>query len=90
MCATPTTGHALYVHGKTYFSRTGGGTVATGHSTHAVSVSGLTSSDLVLVTLQTANAGMYVLGAVPATGKFTLHLSKNAPHPTKFAWFVLK
>jgi hypothetical protein len=49
----------------------------------------MTSESLVLVTLQSARSGVHVLGAVPADGKFTVHLSKKAPRLTKFAWFVV-
>jgi hypothetical protein len=87
--ASSSTGHALSVHGRTYFSLSGSGSVSAGHSVESVSVSGLTSSSLVLVTLQSAFSDVYVQSAVPASGHFTVHLSKKAPHATKFAWFVL-
>jgi hypothetical protein len=64
-------------------------TVPKGQSSETVSVSGMTSESLVLVTLQSARSGVHVLGAVPADGKFTVHLSKKAPRLTKFAWFVV-
>ena len=42
-----------------------------------------------LVTLQSVLARVYVHGAVPADGEFTVHLSKKAPRDTRFAWHVL-
>lgn len=87
--ASSATGTALKVHGKASFSRSGSSTVAKGHSTKSVSVPGLTGSSLVLVTLQSAASGLYLEAAVPASGKFTVHLNKHAPHSMKFAWFIL-
>jgi hypothetical protein len=68
---------------------TGSASVPKGRSTETVSVSGMTLDSLVLVTLQSVNSGVHVLGAVPAHGEFTVHLSKKAPQATKFAWSVL-
>jgi hypothetical protein len=87
--AVSTSGTALYVNGKVHFSRSGSGTIATGHSSLAVSVPGLTSSSLVIVTLQKVVSGVYVLGVSPTTGHFTVNINKNAPTSMKFAWFVL-
>lgn len=87
--ATSTTGDALYVNGKTHFTRAGSGTIAAGHTNLAVSVSGLTSSSLVLVTLQRAVTGVYVLGVNVTTGHFTAYINTAAPSSIKFAWFVL-
>lgn len=87
--ARSTTGTALSVSGKVHFSRSGSSSVSTGVASKTVSVPGMTSSSLVLVTLQSAYSGVYVQSAVPASGKFTLHLSKKATHTTHFAWFVI-
>jgi hypothetical protein len=43
----------------------------------------------VLVTLQSVLARVYMHGAVPADGEFTVHLSKKASRETRFAWYVL-
>jgi hypothetical protein len=87
--AISTSGAALKVSGKTKFSRSGAASVAQGNKTRTVTVSGMTASSLVLVTLQVSVAGLSVAGAVPAAGKFTVHLNKAAPTSMKFAWFVL-
>jgi hypothetical protein len=87
--AKSTTGTALSVSGKVHFSRSGSASVPAGHSSNTVSVSGMKASSLVLVTLQSAYAGVYVQSAVPASGMFTVHLSQTAPHKTHFAWFVI-
>jgi hypothetical protein len=87
--ATATSGTALNVTGKTKFSRSGAASVAQGHKTETVTVAGMNASSLVLVTLQVSVAGLYLAAAVPALGKFTVHLNKNAPTAVKFAWFAL-
>lgn len=87
--ASSTTGTALAVTGKVHFSRAGSATVAQGTRVKTVNVSGMTASSLVLVTLQKAVTGVYVEGAVPASGRFTVHLNKAVPTAMKFAWFVV-
>jgi hypothetical protein len=87
--ATSTSGNALEVSGMTKFSRSGAATVIAGSDTKVVTVAGLTASSLVLVTLQKFVVATWVVCVVPAAGKFTLHLNKNAAANLKFAWFVL-
>lgn len=87
--AKSVTGSALWVSGKAHFSRAGSSSVSTGHWSATVAVSGMTSSSLVLVTLQSHYSGVYVQSAVPAAGKFTVNLGAKAPHTTHFAWFVI-
>lgn len=89
LAAAGNSGTALKVTGKTSFSRSGAASVGQGSKTKAVTVSGMTATSLVLVTLQVSVAGVYVSGAVPAAGKFTVHLNKAAPTSMRFAWFVL-
>jgi len=88
--AASTTGNALVVSGKTVFSRSGAGTVGKGSATKVMNISGVTSSSLVVATLQTAATGMYITSVVPAAGKFTVHLNKAAPANLKFAWFIIR
>jgi hypothetical protein len=87
--ASSTSGTALSVSGKAHFSRSGAATVSQGTTTKTVNVSGMQSTSLVLATLQTSITGVYVAAAVPASGKFTVHLNKATPAAAKFAWFVL-
>jgi hypothetical protein len=49
----------------------------------------MTPDSLVLVTLQSVLARVYVHGAVPGHGRFTVHLNKKASRETRFAWYVL-
>jgi hypothetical protein len=87
--ASSTSGTALSVLGRAHFSRSGSASVSQGSKTKTVTVSGMKSTSLVLVTLQSSITGVYVAAAVPATGKFTVHLNKSTPAAAKFAWFVL-
>ena len=87
--ASSGTGTALYVAGKTHFSRSGSGSVAAGNKSVNVNVAGLTSGNLVLATLQKNVSGVVIAAAVSATGHFTLYLNKATPTATKFAWMVI-
>jgi hypothetical protein len=82
-------GTALNVNGKVHFSRSGAASVAQGDKTKTVNVAGMKATSLVLVTLQVSVSGLYVAAAVPALGKFTVHLNKAAPTSMRFAWFAL-
>jgi len=87
--ASSSSGLALKVTGKTQFSRSGLGQVASGNSSKVVSVTDMTTDSLVLVTLQKFVAGVYIVAAVPKAGKFTVYLNQNAPSSMKFSWFVI-
>ncbi|HZC51294.1 MAG TPA: hypothetical protein VE441_02175 [Mycobacterium sp.] len=89
MRASTTNGTALSVNGKVHFSRSGAASVAQGTRTKTVNIAGMTASSLVLVTLQKTVNGVYLEGAIPGSGKFTVRLSKTAPTAIRFAWFVV-
>lgn len=80
---------ALRVQGKAAFSRSGRAAVGAGQSSKVVTMAGVTSASLVLVTLRTRRSGVYVAAAVPATGKFTVYLNKAVTAATYFAYLVL-
>ncbi len=80
---------ALRVQGKAVFSRSGRAAVSAGQSSKVVTMAGVTSSSLVLVTLRTRRSGVYVAAAVPAAGKFTVYLNKAVTATTYFAYLVL-
>jgi hypothetical protein len=80
---------ALKVQGKATFSRSGRTYVSASHSSRAVTLAGVTTSSLVIVTLQTYRTGVYVAAAVPAAGKFTVYLNKAVTATTYFAYFIL-
>jgi hypothetical protein len=87
--ALSTSGTALHVTGKVHFSRAGSTGINKGQQTIAITVPGLSSSSLVLATLQRAAAGLFLEAAVPTTGKFTVILNKPAPIALRVAWFVI-
>jgi hypothetical protein len=80
---------ALRVSGKATFSRSGRTYFAKGAASKAITLAGVTTSSMVIATLQTYRSGFYIAAAVPATGKFTVYLNKAATATTYFAWFVI-
>ena len=80
---------ALRVMGRASFSLSGKATIASGHSSVTVTKAGVTASSLVIVTPLTNHPGVFVQSAVPAAGKFTIHLGKTATGPTVLAYLVL-
>jgi hypothetical protein len=93
--ASSNAGTALAVTGKANFSRSGIATIPSGDN--AVTVTGvpLTSTSLVLATLQQLrNVGFAlttVAAVVPstATSSFVIYLNQNVSTPTPVAWFVV-
>jgi len=73
------------------FSRSGILTVAAGQSSATKTGVALTSSSLVLATMQQDRTGVYVRSAVPnaAASSFTIHLSKAVTVSTSVAWFLV-
>lgn len=84
-----TAGTALKVVGITEFSRSGSALVS-GASVVVTGVA-LSSSSLILATLQGYEKGVAVAGVVPnvATSSFTIHLTKAAKVSLAIAWFVV-
>ena len=91
LAENPAGGNALVVSGKAAFTRSGVLTVAAGKSSVTQTGVALTTSSLVLATLQQDHAGVWVRSAVPnvAGSSFTVHLSKTVTAPTSVAWFVV-
>jgi hypothetical protein len=86
----PTIG--LKVSGSAVFSRSGSLTIPSGSSTGKVKHLNLTSSSLVLATIQGDIAGVNVRGVtiVPGqNGSFTVHLNNTAPSAVVVGWFVV-
>lgn len=67
---------ALRVSGKVKFSRAGRTYLTRSARSKTIRMSGVTSSSYVIATVQTSASGVYVRAVVPASGKFTIHLSK--------------
>lgn len=84
-----THGTALRVLGKATFSRSGTVVIPAGSAIRTVTLSGVTTASMILVTAQ-QNAAVFAKSAVPASGRFTIRLSGNAPTGgLKVAYFVL-
>lgn len=82
-------GTALKVTGKATFSRAKRVTMSAGASSKTITLAGVTSSSMVLATLQSKRTGYYVSSVVPASGKFTIYLNKALTSSTVVAYFVI-
>ena len=80
---------ALNVVGKAKFSRSGRVTIAKNHASVAVTLAGVTTASYIIATLQTNKAGVYVRAVVPASGKFTIYLSKASTSATVVGYLVV-
>jgi len=82
----------LFVTGRTIFPTCSGFlTIAKGSRSVSAAKPALSGDTLVLATLQTNRAGVYIQAAVasPRTGRITIYLNKTMPAATKVAYFVL-
>jgi hypothetical protein len=92
---TSATGTALQVAGKAKFSRSGRVNVPVGKAYVDITVAGgLSTSAIVLATLQAYRAGVYVAGVrrnYPSAGKARIYLSKVASSTTAIpvGWIVI-
>jgi hypothetical protein len=84
------TGVGLRVYGRSVFRTAGVATVPSGAKKVTVNLAGVTSTDMVLATVQ-QNGAFFVKNAVAASGKFTIYLNKAPTSPTTviLAWFVI-
>jgi hypothetical protein len=84
-------GVALKTHGPVVFSRSGLLAIAANRSSVSKAVPALSATSMVLATLQTNRAGVYIQAAVasPASKKITIYLNKKVTAATKVAYFVL-
>lgn len=83
-------GLALHVQGKAKFSHSGVATVSSGHMTATVNVPGMTSSNIVLATIQNPQTGICVAGAQASSGSFTIMLTASSESSIKVGWMVLE
>lgn len=91
--ASNTSGTALSVKGVATFSRSGHASIGAGMSSITVAGVALSSSSMVLATLQNSLSGVYVESAVPnvSDGSFVVNLSVAVPsgHTAHVGWFVV-
>ena len=85
-----TSGYGLYVTGKVKLvNRSGRLAVGAGKTNIAKTVTGMTSSNIVIAVLQTAETGTWVRAAVAGTNKFTVYFNKALPTSSVVGWIVL-
>ncbi|MDP9225072.1 MAG: hypothetical protein M3P18_14730 [Actinomycetota bacterium] len=83
-------GVGLRVDGRSVFRTAGIATVPSGANKVTVALAGVTSTDMVLATVQ-QGGGFYVKYAKAGNGQFTIQINTAPTSPTtvKVAWFVL-
>jgi hypothetical protein len=86
--AASTSQVALYVSGKLKLSRSGRVSTTSSATSKKVTMAGVTTSSYIVATLQTSVSGCYVRAVVPASGSFTIYLSK-APGKTAYIGYVV-
>ncbi|MDP9331244.1 MAG: hypothetical protein M3P11_11475 [Actinomycetota bacterium] len=86
--ADSSSGTALRVSGKAIFSRSGIVSVPAGAKSVQVTMSGVTTTSMILATVQQSGA-FYVKSAVPTSGSFTININKAPSSPVAVAYFVL-
>jgi hypothetical protein len=87
--AQSTDSTALQVVGKAEFSTSGVATVKKGTKAVTVTFAGVTTSSIVLATMQELRSGIGVAAAVPGSGSFTITLTRTAAVDTRVGWFVI-
>jgi trimeric autotransporter adhesin len=87
--AASTKGIALSVQGIAAFSNSGVATVRKDSQTVTVKLAGVTTSSIVLATIQKPGSGIAVEGAAPASGSFRISLTAKAPADIPVGWFVI-
>jgi hypothetical protein len=69
--------------------RSGRATIAKGKSSVTVTVTGVTSSNIVIAVLNSSGGGRFVRTAIPYTGKIVIYLNAAATGTTSVGWLVL-
>jgi hypothetical protein len=87
--AASTKGAALEVVGKVSFNRSGITTIPAKSASATVDLAGVSSSSMVLATLQQAAGSVGVANVVPASGSFVINLSGAPAASVRVAWLVL-
>jgi hypothetical protein len=82
-------GTALLVEGKAKFSYSGVTSVPRGHKTVTVTHGGVTSSSIVIATIQKPQSGISIEGAEPGAGSFTITLTGSPSASVPVGWIIL-
>jgi len=84
------TRYGLQVQGKVrLIDRSGRATITAGHYAVTRYISGVTSSNIAVATLNTLRTGIWVRAVVCATGKITIYLNAKVSGATSVSWIVL-
>jgi hypothetical protein len=88
--ATSPAAYALLTDGKIKFNgRSGRTTISPNHLYRDVSISGMTSSSVVIATLQSRKAGYHVECVISYTGKFRIFINKTSTSTIYFSYLVI-
>lgn len=79
---------ALRVEGRAEFTRSGRTIVKAGNQKKTVTLSGCTTSTLVLAVIASNRSGRWVRAAVPAAGSFTVYLNDRVSSATNVTWIA--
>jgi hypothetical protein len=82
-------GTALHVAGTAIFKTAGVAHVASGSDSVTVAVQGVTSSSIVLATIQEPQGTLCVAGAKAGSGKITITLTSKAKSSLPVGYFVV-
>jgi hypothetical protein len=80
---------ALQVEGRVRFSRSGRTYLTASAKSRTIKMPGVTTRSYIIATVQTNASGVYVRSVVPASGKFTIHLSKAGGKRIYVGYFVI-
>jgi hypothetical protein len=87
---TSNTQVGLEAHGRVRFpNRSGRVSIGAGRSVVTASVSGMTSSNFAIATLNSNRSGRYVRAVVCSAGRITIYLNTAVTSATYVAWLVL-
>ncbi len=87
--ATSQHGIALEVQGKMKLTNSGVATITSGNRSMKVAHKTVSSSSIVIATIQNPISGVFIEGAESEDGAFTITLSKNVGSAVKVGWFIL-
>jgi len=82
-------GYVAYVDGRLRMRLSGRASMASGTSSKAISVTGLTSTMMAFAVLQTSESATWVRAAVPSAGVLRIYLNKALTSSAVVAWMVI-
>jgi hypothetical protein len=83
------TGHALDVYGRIRWNLVARTTIGIGSNNKSVSIPWVTSSMMVVATMQSYVPGVYLAAAVPKAGSIVFQLNKSTTAAVTIAYYVV-